>query len=107
MDNDTTLQQKNITAPSLPEEVCLPVNRCNLPAKILGSLTYQHHPVPLYLDGISDLHKTLWRGLGEKETIMDRVQFFMDYMQQSFQLENLEEAGLTDTDDKPASMLII
>ena len=41
--------------PSLPTWARLPINRCNLPAAILGSLTYQRHPVPLKLDGVEDL----------------------------------------------------
>ena len=35
------------TAPALPRFARLPINRCNLPAAILGGLTYQRHPTPL------------------------------------------------------------
>ena len=37
---------------SLPAYARLPINRCNLPASILCSLSYQRHPVPLKLDGV-------------------------------------------------------
>jgi len=100
MDSDTTQQHTRVAAPSLPEQACLPINRCNLPAKILGSLTYQHHPAPLLLDGIADLHKPLWAKLAEFKKTEQRGQFFIDYMQTSFQLEHLEEVGLTDKDSK-------
>jgi hypothetical protein len=46
--------------PTLPRLARLPINRCNLPADILGGLTYQRHPTPLQIDGVADLHKPLW-----------------------------------------------
>jgi len=100
MDSDTTQASTTSAAPSLPEQACLPINRCNLPAKILGSLTYQHHPVPLLLDGIVDLHKSLWHGLDELTSAEERGQLFIDYMEMCFQLDHLEEVGLTDLDNK-------
>ncbi len=103
MDSDTTQRSATNPQPSLPANACLPINRCNLPAKILGSLTYQHHPVPLYLDGVAELHKPLWQGLDKILSVEQRGQFFIDYMQASFQLEHLEEAGLTDNNDKARS----
>lgn len=100
MDSDTTPQGAAIAAPSLPEQACLPINRCNLPAKILGSLTYQHHPAPLFLDGVADLHKALWRELEKRNDQSARAEFFIEYMQTGFQLAHLEEAGLSDGDNK-------
>lgn len=100
MDSDTTQQHSTTAAPSLPEQACLPINRCNLPAKILGSLTYHHHPVPLFLDGIKDLHKSLWQKLEQQSDPGLRQIIFIEYMQDSFQLDNLEEAGLTEPNEK-------
>jgi len=37
----------------LPRNACLPINRCNLPAVILGSPTYHDAPMPLALDGVA------------------------------------------------------
>jgi NAD+--dinitrogen-reductase ADP-D-ribosyltransferase len=48
---------------SLPGSARLPINRCNLPASILGSLSYQRHPVPLKLDGVEELHRSLFAAL--------------------------------------------
>jgi len=45
-------------SPSLPRSARLPINRCNLPVAILGSLTYLRHPVPLELDGVAELHRS-------------------------------------------------
>ena len=41
----------------------LPFNRCNLPASLLGSLSFQQHPVPLTLDGVATLHRSLFTHL--------------------------------------------
>jgi NAD+---dinitrogen-reductase ADP-D-ribosyltransferase len=80
--------------PTLPASARLSVNRCNLPAVILGSLTYQRHPVPLELDGIAHLHADLFRTLATFPTHPDRAQRFQDYVTVNFLLDELDEAGL-------------
>ncbi len=72
----------------------LPFNRCNLPAKLLGSLSFQQHPVPLTLDGVATLHRSLFKHLQAMPDATARAQRFMDYMTVHFCLEALEEAGL-------------
>jgi len=79
---------------TLPEEACLPINRCNLESAVLGSLTYQYHPVPLEIDGIHPFHDDLFRALAALPTHAERARRFMDYMTVHFRLEKLEEAGL-------------
>ncbi|HEY3433786.1 MAG TPA: NAD(+)--dinitrogen-reductase ADP-D-ribosyltransferase [Rhodocyclaceae bacterium] len=79
--------------PSLPAPARLPINRCNLPAVILGGLTYQQHPVPLVLDGVEELHRELFRHLDLLEDLADRDRLFRDYMAVHFCLDQLEEAG--------------
>ncbi|NSL54721.1 NAD(+)--dinitrogen-reductase ADP-D-ribosyltransferase [Uliginosibacterium aquaticum] len=79
--------------PTLPSWARLPINRCNLPAVILGSLTYQHTPAPLMLDGVHELHRDFFRMLNTRETAEERVQLFHDYMTMCFRLESLEDAG--------------
>lgn len=77
---------------SLPREARLPINRCNLPAVVLGSLTYQRHPSPLLLDGVAELHRDLFRRLEiAPEGRHDEV--FRDYLTVRFRLEWLEEMG--------------
>lgn len=95
MDNNRqTAQSEQHPKPTLPAGARLPVNRCNLPAVILGSLTYQQHPVPLEIDGIRDFHAGLFRTLDAMPDHATRAQRFMDYMTVRFLLEEPEEAGL-------------
>jgi len=79
----------------LPRNACLPINRCNLPAAILGGLTFQHHPALLLLDGVAELHPNLFPLLDPLAEPAERAQRFMDYMTVHFRLEALEEAGLS------------
>ena len=82
--------------PSLPRYARLPINRCNLPSVILGGLTFQHHPAPLYLDGVAELHADLFRRLAVIDDKSLRAEAFRDYLTVRFRLENLEEAGLSE-----------
>ncbi|EGV30157.1 NAD(+)--dinitrogen-reductase ADP-D-ribosyltransferase [Thiorhodococcus drewsii AZ1] len=96
MDNNRQIEQETRQPPpSLPPNAQLPINRCNLPAVILGSLTFQEHPVALEIDGIRDFHAGLFRTLDAMEQRDERAQRFIDYMTVRFLLEELEEAGLT------------
>ncbi len=81
--------------PSLPREARLPINRCNLPAVILGSLLYQQHPSPLLLDSVAELHADLFRRLDAcADDAHGRAEAFQDYMTVRFCLEKPEKAGL-------------
>jgi len=81
--------------PTLPTWARLSINRCNLPAVILGSMTYQQNPAPLEIDGVGELHRDFFRMLHEREDAAERVQLFQDYMRLCFRLDALEDAGLT------------
>lgn len=81
--------------PALPPNARQALNRCNLPAVILGSLTFQRHPSPLALDGVAELHHELFRMLDAHDDSQVRAQLFHDYMTVNFRLDALEEAGLT------------
>mgnify|MGYP006271556373 CR=1 FL=1 len=85
------------TAPSqpasLPPTARLALNRCNLPAVILGSPTYQQHPVTLELDGIHPLHTRLFQALDRIPGHSERAQHFRAYMTAHFRLDQLEDAG--------------
>ncbi|MGC2165277.1 MAG: NAD(+)--dinitrogen-reductase ADP-D-ribosyltransferase, partial [Gallionella sp.] len=83
----------NIT---LPRYAHLPINRCNLPAAILGSLTYQKHPVPLLLDGVAELHSGLFDHLDKLPDAGERAQAFMLHVSASFFLTQPEQVGLTE-----------
>ncbi len=79
----------------LPAEARLPINRCNLPAAILGGPTFQHSPVPLFIDGVAEFHRDLFRRLEASDEPGRRAEIFSDYMTVRFCLESLEEAGFT------------
>lgn len=79
---------------SLPRHARLPINRCNLPAVILGSLSFQQQPMPLKLDGVAELHAQLFEALETIESISERVNNFKAYMCSSFMLGDLEAMGL-------------
>ncbi len=80
--------------PSLPANARLPLNRCNLPAVILGGLTYQTHPVSLEIDGIRAFHRDLFQLLEPIDKARERADRFVDYMAAHFCLDDLEAAGL-------------
>ena len=66
--------------------ICLPINRCNLPAAVLASLTFQRHPVPLELDGIQPHYQDLFEQLSALTDSRSRCQHFADYMAVHFRL---------------------
>ncbi|WP_295887278.1 NAD(+)--dinitrogen-reductase ADP-D-ribosyltransferase [uncultured Thiohalocapsa sp.] len=80
---------------TLPRHARLPLNRCNLPAVILGGLTYQLHPAPLELDGVRNFHQDLFSLLAPVGSHRERAALFVDYMAVHFCLDDLEEAGLS------------
>lgn len=88
----TTEQHPGI---SLPRYARLPINHCNFPAAILGSLTFQHHPVPLKLDGVAEFHGGLFALLERLNDAEERAQAFMQHMKAAFSLTCPEDAGLT------------
>lgn len=61
---------------------------------MLGSLTFQQHPVWLYLDGVEQLHTALFRSLDEIVEAGQRAENFKDYMRSGFLLDHPDEAGL-------------
>jgi NAD+--dinitrogen-reductase ADP-D-ribosyltransferase len=87
-------------APTLPKSVRLPINRCNLPADILGGLSFQRAPTALAIDGVAALHRPLIDLLDEIEAAAERAQRFVGYMQAHFNLAHPEQAGLTDQQAK-------
>lgn len=81
---------------SLPSSARMLINHCNLPASILGSVTFQLHPTTLTIDGVLPLHKTLFNELAQLGTHEERVTLFINYMKAHFMLEDLDEVGFTE-----------
>lgn len=88
---------------TLPRYARLPVNRCNLPAVILGSVTFQQHPSALQLDSVAELHRDLFARLDRCDAPAARAEVFRDYVAVHFCLDELEEAGLTARSKKRAN----
>lgn len=78
----------------LPRHARLPVNRCNLPPQILGSLTFQQHPAALQIDGVQALHGHFFENLDAIADAGQRAAAFQDFMRASFFLDRPDEAGL-------------
>ena len=78
----------------MPTWARLPINRCNLPAVILGSLTFQRHPTALALDSVAELHADLFAMLDGIDAAAERAQLFRDYVAAHFRLDHLEDAGI-------------
>ncbi|HLA34960.1 MAG TPA: NAD(+)--dinitrogen-reductase ADP-D-ribosyltransferase, partial [Rhodocyclaceae bacterium] len=81
-------------APPLPRHARLPINRCNLPAAILGGLTFQGAPTALAIDGVAELHRPLFRLLDDIDDFAERAPRFVGYMDAHFHLSQPEAAGL-------------
>jgi NAD+--dinitrogen-reductase ADP-D-ribosyltransferase len=92
-DNIPTICRGDYKA-TLPRDARLPINRCNLPAVVLGGLTYQQHPSPLLIDGVAELHADLFRRL-DAAGPASWPDVFRDYLTIHFQLEWPEEMGFT------------
>jgi NAD+--dinitrogen-reductase ADP-D-ribosyltransferase len=95
-DNASGLCRNDDKTPTLPKSARLPINRCNLPAVILGSLTFQRHPTPLALDGVAELHHALFERLDRLKLPNQRADVFRDYITVMFRIEHPEEIGLAD-----------
>ena len=86
--------------PALPASARLPINRCNLPSVILGSLTFQQYPAPLAIDGVAELHREFLAMLALCADETEREQHFHAYMKQCFCLGDLQQAGLSESAQK-------
>ncbi len=98
MNSDIEHRQPQTAWPTLPDYARLPVNRINQPPQIVGSLSFQLHPVDLCIDSVAELHKQLFALLHKTRTQKQRAASFMDYMTVLFRLHQLEDAGLDNTD---------
>ena len=96
MDNDKADMSDTTLHAPLPRSAFRSINRCNLPAAILGSLTFQRHPSRLTIDGVNALHGDLLRRLDGIRDAGNRARQFLDYMTVHFRLHALDEAGLSE-----------
>ncbi|WP_114418916.1 NAD(+)--dinitrogen-reductase ADP-D-ribosyltransferase [Marinospirillum perlucidum] len=78
---------------TLPASARSPLNRCNLPSVILGSLTFQMQPIELQLDSVLPLNRQLFAALDRLDSPEERGLHFRQYMSSAFLLDQVEEAG--------------
>jgi NAD+--dinitrogen-reductase ADP-D-ribosyltransferase len=97
MDTDKQQTDKIEAMATLPATARHSLNRCNLPAVILGGLTFQRHPTPLSIDGVLELHAALFNELEQIASAAERAQHFIDTMSVQFRLHALDEAGFDET----------
>lgn len=83
------------------EAMCLPLNRCNLPARLITALSYQLAPVPLQLDGVLPFHADLFRRLDRHSSAAERARGFCDYLAVHFRLPSPELEGWPEADEIP------
>jgi NAD+--dinitrogen-reductase ADP-D-ribosyltransferase len=86
-------KEKGDCSASLPAFARSSLNRCNLPAVVIGGKTYQQHPVPLAIDGVAELHGSFFRGLDVIHDADERCLHFRQYMCAAFLLDHVDEAG--------------
>jgi NAD+--dinitrogen-reductase ADP-D-ribosyltransferase len=85
------------TSPTLvlPRSARLPINHCNLPADILGGLTFQRAPVALELDGVAQFHRGLFSLMNKLDDAQERARAFTMHLNAAFYLDEPEQAGYT------------
>ena len=77
----------------MPRDARMPINRCNLSADIIGSLTFQENPTQIFIDGVNTLYEEFFTRLDFLLDEEDRSQLFLDYMDVMFSLHDLEAVG--------------
>lgn len=89
--------------PQPPRSALLPINRCNLPARVIASLEYQHRPAPLEIDGIKALYADLLDQLQQTPSQDVRLEIFRNYMILRFRLpaDDLPESDLEEPQLRP------
>lgn len=70
-------------------------NLCNLPPWVIASQQFNEHPQPLFIQGVREANRFLFRKLDEVDNRDQRGQLFSDYLSVKFQLHHQE--GQTDT----------
>ena len=78
---------------TLPTSARISINRCNLPADVLGDLSFQSNPKQIMIDGVAQLHKRLFQDLNKESNAELRSQTFIEYMNAHFRLDTLDDVG--------------
>ncbi|GGC05175.1 N-acyl homoserine lactonase [Marinobacterium zhoushanense] len=89
--------------PRPPRSALLPINRSNLPARVIASLEYQRHPAPLRIDGVDSLYGDLLQHLSSCRCASERLEQFRNYMTLRFRLpaDDLPDSPLDEPQLRP------
>lgn len=96
MNNSHTNINDIDTLARLPASASCSLNRCNLPANILGGYRYQRYPIPLHIDCVAELHREFFVSIAAIDSASIRAHHFHQYMCSAFLLGKSDEAGLMD-----------
>jgi len=94
------LESEPVSLPVGPQTV-LPINRCNLPAAIIATLSFQKHPQALEIDGILPHHQDLFARLARCPDDKRRRECFADYVAVHFRLPGYPLSAWPEADDTP------
>ncbi|MBD0785841.1 NAD(+)--dinitrogen-reductase ADP-D-ribosyltransferase [Vibrio sp. Y2-5] len=83
------------------QQICLPLNHCNVPSKLLASLSYQQRPIPLEIDGLHVWYPTLFEVLNNTDSYQARAEHFKHFMSQHFHLSKGDYRSSENTDPPP------
>ncbi|WP_319536838.1 NAD(+)--dinitrogen-reductase ADP-D-ribosyltransferase [uncultured Vibrio sp.] len=82
-------------------QICLPLNHCNVPSWLLASIAYQDNPIPLELDGIQIWYPKLFNNLKSIDSYETRAEHFKNFMTNLFHLAKHDYNAQENTDPPP------
>ncbi|MCE0495728.1 NAD(+)--dinitrogen-reductase ADP-D-ribosyltransferase [Vibrio salinus] len=78
----------NTKEKSLLRKITVPLNRINVPSWLFGSIEYQHHPIPVSLDGIPLWYSKFFDDLSKITSTNQRFDMFTEFMDNRFCLSD-------------------
>ncbi len=86
---------------SILQQICLPLNHCNVPSKLLASLSYQQNPIPLEIDGLQVWYPALFEVLNTTDSYHERAEHFKHFMSEHFHLSKSVYSTNDEADPPP------
>lgn len=86
---------------ALLKDITLPLNHCNIPPKLLASLSFQQQPIPINIDNEALWYSDLVSEMAGLKCTKARAQVFQDYMQARFRLSKNRDEYSDDPPPRP------
>lgn len=83
------------------QQICLPLNHCNVPSWLLASIAYQDNPIPLEIDGIQIWYPKLFNNLKSIDSYETRAEHFKNFMTNLFHLAKHDYNAQENADPPP------